>query len=130
MRNWLELSDEQEVTIPFSQIITTINPSKKVSELYEQEKEKEDNPRLMMDLLDKLKNPEELMEFDEDDIEFPDYPENGTTQQDEEEIFEIEIDQSKISDIVHKILEDSLNNRQNKETGEDNQDTDKDMFGW
>ena len=39
----LELSEDQKVTIPTSQIVAITNPSDKVSELYDGEKEKEDN---------------------------------------------------------------------------------------
>ena len=103
-RNWLEFSTDQKVTIPRDKVISITHPNDMVSSLYDQEKEKEDNPKFMDDLLEKL-------------------IENVT----------VEIDPEDIRDIVHKMLEDSKNIRPIEHEQEDidiDSDQDDDMFGW
>ena len=139
MRNWLELSEDQKVTIPTNQIVAITNPSLKVSELYDEEMEKEDNPDKMMELLDHLKNSRND-EDDYDDDEEED--ENMNYSEDVDDLikhFHVEISPSDIRDIVSRIIDDSMEHvkgtddeedDQQKEEPEDYYDTDKEMFGW
>ena len=136
MRNWLELSKDQKVTISHNQIVAITEPSEKVSELYDGEKEKEDNPSVMENLLEKLKNSgglteeeEELLAIEEE--EFADTVAEKMT---------IEIDPEDIRDLITRIIEDSDNLKNlssnsadeeyNEQDENDYEDTDKDMFGW
>ena len=123
MRNWLELSKEQKVKIPHHQIVAISEPSDNVSELYNDEKEKEDNPELMENLLEKLTNSDDM-----DEDEFIDNVSENMT---------IEIDPDDIKDIIGKIISDAqniknLSGNEDDEESDDNDyyDTDKDMFGW
>tara|TARA_R110000824_G_scaffold190016_2_gene371404 strand:- start:499 stop:1074 length:576 start_codon:yes stop_codon:yes gene_type:complete len=131
MRNWLELSEEEQVTIPLKQVIAITSPTDRVTMHYNEEMEKEDNPTFMEDLLDKLKeegiNPEEISEEE--------FIENST----------ISIDPEHIKDIIEKIINEGqhLSNLEgflkddeeeyegpHEEDGEEYFDTDKDMYGW
>jgi len=136
-RNWLEFSTDEKVTIPRDKVISITQPNDMVSNLYDQEKEKEDNPKFMDDLLEKLKKhdlkedledildeAEEELSISLEDIDIDEVIDNVT----------IEIDPDDIRDIVHKMLEDSKNLRSSEseeetETDADS-DQDNDMFGW
>merc|ERR1712167_105250 len=61
-RNWLEFSTDQKVIIPRNKVIAMTLPNEMLSNLYEQEKEKEDNPKFMQDLIDKMKK----LDFEEE----------------------------------------------------------------
>tara|TARA_E500000318_G_C3478179_1_gene179344 strand:- start:30 stop:623 length:594 start_codon:yes stop_codon:yes gene_type:complete len=136
-RNWLEFSTDQKVTIPRDKVISITQPNDMVSNLYDQEKEKEDNPKFMDDLLEKLKKhdlkedlediideAEEELSISLEDIDIDEVIDNVT----------VEIDPDDIRDIVHKMFEDSKNLRSSEseeetETDADS-DQDNDMFGW
>ena len=141
-RNWLEFSLDQKVTIPRDKVIAMTQPTDMVSNLYEQEKEKEDNPKFMQDLIEKMKKEhfkeeledvldevEDEMKFHFDDIDVDEVAENVT----------VEIDPDDIRDLVQKIIEDSKNLRKSDSSEEDDDeentdenvyDEDRDMFGW
>ena len=131
MRNWLELSKEEQVTIPIDQVIAITKPTDKVKMHYNEEMEKEDNPNFMDDLLEKLKE----KGVEPSDMSEDEFIENAT----------INIDQSDIKDIIENILFDAKNipnlegYLEDEEDDEDYDeykrdeeyyDTDKDMFGW
>ena len=132
-RNWLEFSTDQKVTIPRSKVIAMTQPNNMVSGLYDQEKEKEDNPKFMQELIEKMKkhNLEEELEEVLDEVE-----EEFDLNQDElDSIAEIsvEIDPDDIRDIVHKIIEDAKSDRSSDDDDsidDTNYDQDKDMYGW
>jgi hypothetical protein len=127
MRNWLELSEEEQVKIPTDQVIAITRPTDKVSMHYNEEMEKEDNPTFMEDLLNKL-NEEGV---GPDDMSEEEFLENAT----------ISIDPEHIKDIIEKILNDAKNipnlegylkdeDEDDEEYNEEYYDTDKDMYGW
>tara|TARA_Y100001937_G_scaffold84225_1_gene113972 strand:+ start:625 stop:1203 length:579 start_codon:yes stop_codon:yes gene_type:complete len=131
-RNWLEFSKDEKVTIPRNKVIAMTRPSDMLSDLYEQEKEKEDNPKFMQDLINKMKKLELQEELEEvlDEVE-----EEFSLDSDEiDSISEIsvEIDPDDIRDIVHKIIEDAKNVAPPEidEPDESPVDEDEDMFGW
>ena len=136
-RNWLEFSDDQKVTITNDKVIAMSQPTNMVSTLYDQEKEKEDNPKFMQNLLDQIKrqaiseeieealnDTEEDMDFSFDDIDDID---------DISKNIAIEIDPEDVEDFIKKIIEDARKtSSEDSEDSEevDNYDEDKDMFGW
>ena len=134
MRNWLDLSEEEGVTIPMGQVITMTKPTNKVSELYDEEKEKEDNPSYMKELFESLQNLEQQDDEDGDDEEMPFSPEDIAKN------MTIEIDPDDIREILRRIIENNdfdINNsgidevdEEYNNSDEDYHDTDKDMFGW
>lgn len=134
MRNWLELSKEQKVKISHSQIVAISEPSDNVSSLYNEEKEKEDNPAMMESLIEKLKNSGDL---DEDFMEHDDFIDTVS------ENMTIEIDPEDMRDIISRLIADAQNlkdrsseedeediNKDPSDSDTDYYDTDKDMFGW
>ena len=131
MRNWLELSEEEHVTIPMEQIVVMTSPTEKVKEHYNEEKEKEDNPEYMENLLDKLKSAEADALDELDDSPFY---ENGGVDDSIGEIVLNNMDPSDMRDIINNIIEDFNKGKQedNLEEIEDDDchDTDKDMYGW
>jgi hypothetical protein len=60
MKNWLEFSSDKTVEIPIDHIVALIKPDIMISQCYDIEKEKEDNPELkqqyMQDLMEKTKH--------------------------------------------------------------------------
>ena len=134
-RNWLEFSTDEKVTIPRDKVISITQPNDMVSNLYDQEKEKEDNPKFMEDLLEKLKKhdlkedledvldeAEEELSISFEDIDIDEVIDNVT----------VEIDPEDIRDIVHQMFEDAKNIRPSESDSEDDteSDQDNDMFGW
>ena len=129
MRNWLELSTEEHVTIDMANVIAITSPTDKVTMHYEEEKEKEDNPLYMQQLLDKINSDAEL-----DDLE-----ESPFLGEEDHEVT-IDIEQTDLSDIIKKIMEDvgedirsKMDNKPERDLNQENDeyyDTDKDMFGW
>lgn len=136
LRNWLDLSKEDKVSIPINQIITITEPTKKVSEIYNDEMEKEDNPAYLAGLVDKLKKASVEIDEDEEDEDLEDI--------DEEELLEdyladisVEIDPADIRDMIsqiikgvseNNIIEDEADTEYND--SDENQDTDNEMHGW
>ena len=134
LRNWLDLSKEDKVSIPMNQIISITEPTKKVSEIYNDEMEKEDNPAYLASLLDKIKNTDRIQEEieDEEDVDI------------DEDIIEdylgeiqVEIDPADIRDMISQIIKGvSENNNVEDEAdieyndSDENQDTDNEMYGW
>ena len=132
-RNWLEFSTDEKVTIPKNKVIAMTLPNEMVSNLYEQEKEKEDNPKFMQDLIDKMKKldfEEELEDvLDEVEEEFS----LDSDEMDSIAEISVEIDPDDIRDIVHRIIEDAKNPAPPESddiTDESYIDEDEDMFGW
>ena len=129
MRNWLELSKEEKVTIQNNQIVAITKPTDKVSELYDGEKEKEDNPFYVEELLEKLNRQGELEDDVEDEEDFMDDISNHMT---------LQIDPEDISEIIGKIINDAKNSlgiegdeeEHNSLDEDDYHDTDRDMYGW
>lgn len=135
-RNWLEFSTDEKVTIPRNKVIAMTLPNEMLSNLYEQEKEKEDNPKFMQDLIDKMKKLELEEELEDvlDEVE-----EEFSLDSDEmDSITEIsvEIDPDDIRDIVQRIIEDAKNAKNPAPPESDDIpdesyiDEDEDMFGW
>tara|TARA_E500000331_G_scaffold304707_1_gene307983 strand:- start:30 stop:611 length:582 start_codon:yes stop_codon:yes gene_type:complete len=132
-RNWLEFSTDEKVTIPKNKVIAMTLPNEMVSNLYEQEKEKEDNPKFMQDLIDKMKKldfEEELEDvLDEVEEEFS----LDSDEMDSIAEISVEIDPDDIRDIVHRIIEDAKNpapQESDDKPDESSIDEDEDMFGW
>lgn len=55
MKNWLEFSSDKSVEIPIDHIAALMKPDKLISQCYDMEKEKEDNPELKEEMINKLK---------------------------------------------------------------------------
>tara|TARA_E500000318_G_C3538482_1_gene203636 strand:+ start:768 stop:1349 length:582 start_codon:yes stop_codon:yes gene_type:complete len=132
-RNWLEFSTDQKVIIPRNKVIAMTLPNEMLSNLYEQEKEKEDNPKFMQDLIDKMKKldfEEELEDvLDEVEEEFS----LDSDEMDSIAEISVEIDPDDIRDIVHRIIEDAKNpapQESDDKPDESSIDEDEDMFGW
>ena len=134
-RNWLEFSTDQKVIIPRNKVIAMTLPNEMLSNLYEQEKEKEDNPKFMQDLIDKMKKldfEEELEDvLDEVEEEFS----LDSDEMDSIAEISVEIDPDDIRDIVHRIIEDAKNpapqeSDDKPDESSIDEDEDEDMFGW
>jgi len=140
-RNWLEFSTDQKVTIPRDKVISITQPNDMVSNLYDQEKEKEDNPKYMDDLLEKLKK-HELKEDLEDALDEAEEEFSISFEDiDMDEVIDnvtVEIDPEDIRDLIEKMINDAKNikfpfdsSNEEEEIPEENlYDEDKDMFGW
>ena len=132
-RNWLEFSTDEKVTIPKNKVIAMTLPNEMVSNLYEQEKEKEDNPKFMQDLINKMKK----LEFEEELEDVLDEVEEefslDSDEMDSIAEISVEIDPDDIRDIVHRIIEDAKNpapQESDDKPDESSIDEDEDMFGW
>ena len=132
-RNWLEFSTDEKVTIPRNKVIAMTLPNEMLSNLYEQEKEKEDNPKFMQELIDKMKK----LEFQEELEDVLDEAEEefslDSDEMDSLGEISIEIDPDDIRDIVHRIIEDAKNTAPPESDDipdESSIDEDEDMFGW
>ena len=135
LRNWLDLSKEDKVSIPMNQIISITEPTKKVSEIYNDEMEKEDNPAYLASLLDKIKNTDRIEEETEDEDEDIDIDEDII--EDYLGEIQVEIDPADIRDMISQIIKGvSENNNVENEAdieyndSDENQDTDNEMYGW
>ena len=71
LKNWLDLSKSQKAEIENGHILSTTEPVEKVCDFYDSEKEKEDNPHRMEDILEQLRKEKEKYDADasEDSIE-------------------------------------------------------------
>tara|TARA_R110001592_G_scaffold103226_1_gene290888 strand:+ start:192 stop:797 length:606 start_codon:yes stop_codon:yes gene_type:complete len=140
-RNWLEFSTDEKVIIPRDKVISITQPNDMVSNLYDQEKEKEDNPKYMDDLLEKLKK-HELKEDLEDALDEAEEEFSISFEDiDMDEVIDnvtVEIDPEDIRDLIERMINDAKNikfpfdsSNEEEEIPEENlYDEDKDMFGW
>jgi len=122
LKNWLDLSKNQKAEIERTHILSLTEPTDKVCKFYDAEKEKEDNPSLLDDMLKRLKEEEsdlfKDMQIDGDEAMFLN-----------NEDIQFILDKMVENDRHNNFLED--NEELKKESKDlDEHDTDKDMYGW
>ena len=122
LKNWLDLSKSQKAEIDRTHILSLTEPTDKVCSFYDAEKEKEDNPGLLDDMLKRIKEEEsdvlEDMKIDGDEAMFLN-----------NEDIQYILDKMVENDGLENNIED--NEELKKESKDPNEyDTDKDMFGW
>jgi len=123
MRNWLSLTNEINSIIARNHVISISIPKESIINCYEEEKKKEDDP-------DYFENKHKQISIDLEDAG-------------DNEEYEITVDPEFIEKILGDILkskesilpfmEDFINNNNNEDSNVkefDDQDTDKDMFGY
>ena len=159
MRNWLEFSDDQKVNIPPDKVMIMTQPTGMVSSLYDQEKEKEDNPMEIKDLLENIRKDLFRDSIDEETInklmgdleEEIDFTYTDEEEDDEDGIMKnttMDIGPDDIKDIIRNIIENGKNrhfksnedefnyNDDNTVDDDDHSDTDNEpgwdneMYGW
>lgn len=125
LKNWLDMSKSQKAEIERIHILSLTEPTDKVCKFYDAEKEKEDNPGLLEDMLEKL----------QEDTEFDPY-ENQQISGDEAMFLNNEDIQSILDKMANGNIKkydtesDDTEDIKNESKDPNEFDTDKDMFGW
>tara|TARA_Y100000296_G_C5046596_1_gene192612 strand:+ start:60 stop:635 length:576 start_codon:yes stop_codon:yes gene_type:complete len=127
LKNWLDMSKTNKAEIRLNHVLSITEPTDRVCDFYDAEKEKEDNPELIEKIMKKLKEEKDI-EFNNGDEELNfDYTTNNLTNFIDDIILG---NLSTIDDEEYNKEESKKESKKDsKETGPEN-DTDTEMYGW
>ena len=121
LKDWLDLSKTQKAIIEKVHIISITEPEDKVSDFYDTEKEKDDNPEIFKSILDKLK--------EQKDLDF----EDGIFTQEQEFVsnfLDNVINKNTRPEYEFDDVEDDVEEDEEVIEPKNENDTDDEMYGW